>query len=75
MVLYLLQGLLYLACSFGLKTGLAALLHVQDDAHVFELLKAKFTDYKVRSSLHAPAGTMELLRIKFKDDKVKSFLR
>ncbi len=50
------QGVLYLACSFGIKNGLAALLHVQDDAHVFELLKAKFTDYKVRSFLLARAG-------------------
>ncbi len=31
-------------------------LHVQDDAHVFELLKAKFIDYKVKSSLLARAG-------------------
>ena len=46
-VLYV-QGGLYLAVSLGLKAGLAAVLHVQDDAHVFELLKAKFTDYKVR---------------------------
>jgi hypothetical protein len=41
------QGLLYLGLSVGVKTGLAAVLHVQDDAHIFELLKAKFTDYKV----------------------------
>jgi len=40
------QGILYLLMTIGLKFGLSKALRVQDDAHVFEIFKSKFTDFK-----------------------------
>ena len=40
------QGFLYLVFTIGLKMGLSKALMVQDDAHVFQILKSKFTDFK-----------------------------
>lgn len=40
------QGVLYLVFTIGLKMGLSKALMVQDDAHVFQILKSKFTDFK-----------------------------
>ena len=37
---------MYLLMTIGLKFGLSKALRVQDDAHVFEIFKSKFTDFK-----------------------------
>jgi len=40
------QGVVYLVLTVGLKAGLSKALLVQDDAHVFDIFKSKFTDFK-----------------------------
>ena len=36
----------FFSLTFATKVAIAKAFHVQDDAHVFELLKSKFTDFK-----------------------------
>ena len=42
----LVSGLTFLSLTYLLKISIAKAFNVHDDAHVFELLKSKFTDYK-----------------------------
>ena len=42
----LVSGLTFLSLTYLLKISIAKAFNVHDDAHVFELLKSKFTDYR-----------------------------
>ena len=42
----ILSGLSFLILTYIIKISIAKAFNVQDDAHVFELLKSKFTDFK-----------------------------
>ena len=41
----------FFSLTFATKVAIAKAFHVQDDAHVFELLKSKFTDFKTFHTL------------------------
>ena len=42
----ILSGLAFLGLTYLLKFSIAKAFNVEDDAHVFEILKSKFTDFK-----------------------------
>uniref|UniRef100_A0A1I7YHB2 C-mannosyltransferase n=1 Tax=Steinernema glaseri TaxID=37863 RepID=A0A1I7YHB2_9BILA len=44
-VYLLLTGVLFLAGTVGIKLAIGNFLAIEDDAHIFEILKSKFTDF------------------------------
>ena len=40
------SGISFLVLTYLLKAGISSAFNVQDDAHIFEILKSKFTDFK-----------------------------
>ena len=42
----ILSGISFLILTYLLKVGISTAFKVEDDAHIFEILKSKFTDFK-----------------------------
>ncbi|XP_023338051.1 probable C-mannosyltransferase DPY19L1 [Eurytemora carolleeae] len=56
------QGVLFLVLTVGAKLALSRLLLVQDDAHVFEIFKSKFSDFKnFNTQLYTCAAEFDFL--------------
>ena len=43
---WLVQGVSFLFLSFVIKVGLAKVFQIKDDAHIFDILKSKFTSFQ-----------------------------
>uniref|UniRef100_A0A914UJ24 Uncharacterized protein n=1 Tax=Plectus sambesii TaxID=2011161 RepID=A0A914UJ24_9BILA len=44
-LLIIIQAVIFVAGTLGIKLGFGHLLAVEDDAHIFEILRAKFSDF------------------------------
>jgi len=56
------QGIVYLVLTVAVKVGLSKALLVEDDAHVFEIFKSKFTDFKnFNTQLYTCAAEFDFL--------------
>jgi len=45
-IIWITQAFMFVFLSFSIKIGTAKVFQIKDDAHIFDILKSKFTDYK-----------------------------
>lgn len=45
-LIWLTQGIAFIILSVAIKLAIAVVFQIKDDAHIFSILKSKFTDYK-----------------------------
>eukprot|EP00794_Sanderia_malayensis_P003469 gene3469-3966_t len=45
-IIWIVQGLTFICGTFASKIGIAKLFNIKDDAHIFDILKSKFSNYK-----------------------------
>lgn len=74
-LIWILQGTMFLVGTFGIKFTLAIALNIKDDAHIVDILKSKFTSYRdFHTLLYTCAPEFNFIEIQTFYKLLKTFL-
>ncbi|XP_057294056.1 probable C-mannosyltransferase DPY19L1 [Hydractinia symbiolongicarpus] len=72
-LIWISQAFLFLLLSVGIKVGTAKLFQIKDDAHIFDILKSKFSDYKdFHTLLYVCAPEFDFIGMEFPEKLTKT---
>uniref|UniRef100_A0A7M5WVY2 Uncharacterized protein n=2 Tax=Clytia hemisphaerica TaxID=252671 RepID=A0A7M5WVY2_9CNID len=74
-LIWLVQGISFIVLSVAIKIAIAIVFQIKDDAHIFDILKSKFTDYKdFHTQLYVCAPEFDFIGWEYFEKLSKTFL-